>query len=91
MILDEESTEPSLQSEFPPRDNVPFPSDGVASNRSDGQDDESKSDLYFIGKVASLLLHQIIIVKNLWIKLFLLIFECSHALSPYLLSGYTLI
>ncbi|XP_042039803.1 SH3 domain-containing protein 1-like [Salvia splendens] len=51
MILDEESTEPSLQSEFPPRDNVPFPSDGIASNRSDGQDDESKSDLYFIGKV----------------------------------------
>lgn len=81
--------EPSSQSEFPPRDNVPISSDGVASNRSDGHDDESKSDLYFIGKVAPLLLlHQI---KKLWIKLFLLIFECSHTLSPYLLSGYTLI
>ncbi|XP_057799089.1 SH3 domain-containing protein 2-like [Salvia miltiorrhiza] len=52
MILDEETTESSLQSEFPPGDdNVPFPNDGIDSNRSNGQDDESKSDLYFIGKV----------------------------------------
>lgn len=85
MILDEETTDSSLQSEVPPRDdnvpprdnNVPFPNDGIVSDRSDvppkddnvpfrndgivlnrsnGQDGDSKSDLYFIAKVASFLM-----------------------------------
>ncbi|KAH6760813.1 hypothetical protein C2S53_011210 [Perilla frutescens var. hirtella] len=52
MILDEETTDSSLQSEVPTKDdNVPFPNDGIVSNRSNGHDDESKSDSYFIGKV----------------------------------------
>lgn len=57
MILDEEMEDSSLQSELPPRDdNIPSPNDGIASNRSNGQDDENKSDMYFIAKVTSFLL-----------------------------------
>lgn len=56
MILDEETVDPSIQSEVPPRnDNHPFPNEETVSNRSDGQTEESKSDSYFIGKVACFL------------------------------------
>ncbi|KAL7122530.1 hypothetical protein ACP275_01G050400 [Erythranthe tilingii] len=52
MIMEKQTEESSSQSEIPPRDdNIPSPNNEIVSNRSAGQDDEDKSDIYFIAKV----------------------------------------
>ncbi|KAL8521510.1 hypothetical protein ACS0TY_011866 [Phlomoides rotata] len=53
MILEEEMEDSSLRPEVqPPRDdNFSSPNNGIVSNTSNGQDDESKSNMYFIAKV----------------------------------------
>lgn len=47
--------ESSLGSEVQPAkdDNLPSSNDGTVSNSVNGQDDESKSNMYFIAKVTS--------------------------------------
>ncbi|PIN13614.1 Lysophosphatidic acid acyltransferase endophilin/SH3GL, involved in synaptic vesicle formation [Handroanthus impetiginosus] len=52
MIVEEQMEDSSLQSEIPPRDeSIQSPNNEIVSNRSNGQNDEDKSDNYFIAKV----------------------------------------
>ncbi|KAK6158603.1 hypothetical protein DH2020_005917 [Rehmannia glutinosa] len=52
MILEEQMEDSSLPPEIPPRDyNIPSPNNDIVSDRSNGQDDENKSESYFIAKV----------------------------------------
>ncbi|KAK6137199.1 hypothetical protein DH2020_029058 [Rehmannia glutinosa] len=52
MILEEQIEDSSLPPEIPSRDyNIPSPNNDIVSDRSNGQDDENKSESYFIAKV----------------------------------------